>query len=60
MTNHKPSASDPDRVTAVIPLWAVDTADEDVQVTSLGRNGVEGLNIAVQGQEYAGSVGRVS
>jgi hypothetical protein len=54
VTNHKPSSSEPDRVTAVIPLWAVETADEDVQVTSLGKNGQEGLKIAVQGPEYAG------
>jgi len=52
LLNHKPSASDPDRVTAVIPLWIADSSE--VSLTSLGKDGNGGVSISVQGPEYAG------
>ncbi|WWC91871.1 uncharacterized protein L201_006818 [Kwoniella dendrophila CBS 6074] len=54
LLNHKPSASDPDRVTAVIPIWPADIPDEDVFTTPMGKNGEQGLKIYVQGADYAG------
>ncbi|ODN94851.1 hypothetical protein L198_04999 [Cryptococcus wingfieldii CBS 7118] len=54
LLNHKPSSSDPDRVTAVIPFWSEDMPAEDVTTTPLGRRGDQGLKIDVNGPEYAG------
>ncbi|WRT70075.1 uncharacterized protein IL334_007069 [Kwoniella shivajii] len=54
LVNHKPSASEPDRVTAVIPFWPVDIPEEDVFTTPMGKKGEEGLKIYVQGPDYAG------
>ncbi|WWD19782.1 hypothetical protein CI109_104246 [Kwoniella shandongensis] len=54
LTNHKPSSSEPDRITAVIPIWTTDIPDEDVFTTPMGKNGEEGLKIYVNGPEYAG------
>ncbi|KIR59273.1 hypothetical protein I314_04788 [Cryptococcus bacillisporus CA1873] len=54
LVNHKPSSSEPDRVTAVVPFWLVDTPDSDITTTPLGKNGEQGLKITVKGQEYAG------
>ncbi|WWC72168.1 uncharacterized protein I206_106128 [Kwoniella pini CBS 10737] len=54
LLNHKPSASDPDRVTAVIPIWPIDIPDENVYTTPMGKKGEEGLKVYVQGADYAG------
>ncbi|WWC95211.1 hypothetical protein V866_002069 [Kwoniella sp. B9012] len=54
LLNHKPSASDPDRVTAVIPIWPVDIPEEDVFTTPMGKKGEQGLKVYVQGGDYAG------
>ncbi|OCF43670.1 hypothetical protein I317_02420 [Kwoniella heveanensis CBS 569] len=54
LLNHKPSSSDPDRITAVIPIWPADAPDGDVFTTPMGKKGEEGLKIYVQGSEYAG------
>ncbi|OXB35313.1 hypothetical protein J007_04980 [Cryptococcus neoformans] len=54
LINHKPSSSDPDRVTAVVPFWLVNTPDSDITTMPLGKNGEQGLEITVNGQEYAG------
>ncbi|KAJ9097369.1 hypothetical protein QFC19_006837 [Naganishia cerealis] len=43
------------RITAVIPIWSLDTPDSDVNVKPKGRD--EGLDITVTGKEYAGYVG---
>jgi len=52
--NHKPSVDNPDRTTAVIPFWTIDTSDDDIWTTPLGNKGEEGLKIYVQGPDYAG------
>lgn len=54
LLNHKESAPDPNRITAVIPLWYTDTPDEDVTITALGKNGQDGIKIYVAGPDYAG------
>ncbi|WVQ94861.1 hypothetical protein IAU59_001944 [Kwoniella sp. CBS 9459] len=54
LLNHKPSSSEPDRITAVIPIWPADAPDGDVFTTPMGKKGEEGVNIYVQGSEYAG------
>ncbi|BEI84273.1 hypothetical protein CcaverHIS002_0408770 [Cutaneotrichosporon cavernicola] len=51
LINHKPGASDPDRVTTVIPLWKEDTPDSDVRVT--GREG--DWTVAIKAPDYAGT-----
>lgn len=52
LLNHKASAAEPDRVTAVIPIWATDSSDP--QLTPLGEDGDHGIMIVVQGPDYAG------
>ncbi|WVW86329.1 hypothetical protein I302_108371 [Kwoniella bestiolae CBS 10118] len=54
LLNHKPSASDPDRITAVIPIWPADIPDQDVFTTPMGKKGEQGLKVYVQGADYAG------
>ncbi|WVR09557.1 hypothetical protein IAU60_006626 [Kwoniella sp. DSM 27419] len=54
LLNHKSSASDPDRITAVVPIWLADTPEDDVFTTPMGKTGEQGLKIYVQGPEYAG------
>lgn len=54
--NHKASDSNPDRVTAVIPIWPMDVSDDDIRTEALGKNGLDGLSIQVYGPEYAGWV----
>ena len=54
MLNHKSSSSDPDRVTAVIPLWSGPLGDDRIWTTPKGNNGEGGLEIYVEGDEYAG------
>ena len=52
--NHKSSASDPDRVTAVIPVWPGSLGDDKIWTTPIGTNGEGGLKLYVEGNEYAG------
>ncbi|KAK8853356.1 hypothetical protein IAR55_004060 [Kwoniella newhampshirensis] len=54
LLNHKPSASEPDRITAVIPFWSTTTPDDDVYTTPMGEKGLHGLKIYVQGGDYGG------
>ena len=56
MLNHKSSSSDPDRVTAVVPLWPNSLGDDRIWTTPIGKNGEGGLKIFVEGNEYAGYV----
>ncbi len=58
LLNHKSSSSDPDRVTAVVPLWPVDLSDDNVWTRPMGKDGSGelGLRIWVEGREYAGCV----
>ncbi|GMK57085.1 hypothetical protein CspeluHIS016_0309250 [Cutaneotrichosporon spelunceum] len=51
LINHKAGASDPDRVTTVIPLWKEDTPDSDVHVA--GREG--DWTLSVKAPDYAGT-----
>ncbi|ORY31678.1 autophagy-related protein 27 [Naematelia encephala] len=55
LLNNKPSASDPERITAVVPIWKVDTPDDSISTSPIGKNGQDGLNIYVQGDDYAGT-----
>lgn len=43
-------------MTAVVPFWLVNTPDSDITTMPLGKNGEQGLEITVNGQEYAGYV----
>jgi hypothetical protein len=52
--NHKSSSSDPDRVTAVIPVWPGSLGDDKITTTPIGKNGEGGLALYVEGNEYAG------
>jgi hypothetical protein len=52
--NHKSSSSDPDRVTAVIPVWPGSLGDDKIWTTPIGSNGEGGLKVYVEGNEYAG------
>lgn len=54
LINHKPSSSEPDRVTQVIGIWPLDIPDERVWTTPLGSKGQDGLRIWVEGDDYAG------
>ena len=54
LLNHKSSSSDPDRVTAVIPLWPMDLAEGNIWITPMGKDGGEGFKIWVEGKEYSG------
>ncbi|KAL7424398.1 type II membrane protein [Cryptotrichosporon argae] len=51
LLNHKDSAPDPARVTAVIPVWQDDST---VSYVPLGSRGERGLTLSVVGPEYAG------
>ncbi|WVQ84562.1 hypothetical protein IAT38_006716 [Cryptococcus sp. DSM 104549] len=53
--NRKPSSSEPDRVTAVIPFWSVDIPEGDISTSPLGKNGEQGLKLYINGPEYAGT-----
>ncbi|KAI5454565.1 type II membrane protein [Naganishia albida] len=52
LLNHKSSSSESSRVTAVIPIWSLDTPEEDVKLKPRSKD--EGLDITVDGPEYAG------
>jgi hypothetical protein len=45
-------------VTAVIPIWSTNTAEDDIKVST--REEDQGLDINVNGPEYAGYVDRHS
>ncbi|RXK41480.1 hypothetical protein M231_01188 [Tremella mesenterica] len=55
LLNIKPSSSEPERITSVIPLWSTDTPAEDVEMSALDKGGRGGVRINVRGPEYAGS-----
>lgn len=50
LVNHKESASEKERVTAVIPLWKEDTPDQDIRISTLGQ----GLRLDIKSDDYAG------
>ena len=52
--NLKSSSSDPDRVTAVIPVWPGSLGNDKTWTTPIGSNGEGGLKVYVEGNEYAG------
>ncbi|KAJ9108956.1 hypothetical protein QFC21_000279 [Naganishia friedmannii] len=53
LLNHKSSSTEASRITAVIPIWMLDTPDSDVSVAPRSRE--EGLDITVSGPDYAGT-----
>ena len=52
--NHKESAAEKERVTAVVPIWTTDTPDQNIWMHPMGQNGDGGLKIYIHGPEYAG------
>ena len=54
LLNYKESASEKERVTAVVPIWTTDTPDDQIWIHPQGKNGQDGLRISVQGPDYAG------